>query len=281
LPSLEISNNTNNKRCYFKVDGTDTEIWYDNDGKKCAYGKFIDGEYVFFIPNIGYYTFNQNSKIVKFYNRLTKNNSRVNDAFFRTVIPMYLNVNGIQTLHASGVVCDKGVIAIAGKSGVGKSTIAYSFHKRNYKVWGDDTVAINIDNKKIDSFLLPFSLRIKDNNSNLLKLESEKFNNYSEFQDIKKEATFLPLLCIIELIRVDKPNKSIPALTRLNIPEALKTLLKHAYCFTLRDINIKKKMLGIYLEVSKNVPVYRLEFEENIKLLPKVLNEIENCFNSF
>lgn len=66
-----------------------------------------------------------------------------------TAMGILLQQRGLFTIHASGVKINNQAILICGDSGAGKSTLAGTFLKQGFKLLGDDTLAMNIENNKI------------------------------------------------------------------------------------------------------------------------------------
>jgi len=275
LPSLFFSKVKHNYSTQFKLEDKNIETWSDINGKICAYGERIGKEFIFYIPKIGYYSFYQKSDVVTYFDSFHCNKTVVKDVFFRTIIPMYLNVNGMQTLHASGILTKNGVIALSGQSGVGKSTLAYELYKKGYRLWADDAVTIRIHKSRITSFQLPFTLRIKDKHRRIMNLNFTDGSNYHSFNKLKKYKVNEQINCIIELVRINTTNSKKFSIVKLNPGNALKSLIKHSYCFTLKDSDIKKKMIDSYLKVTKATAIYRLNFMDGKSLIPDIVNKIE------
>lgn len=61
------------------------------------------------------------------------------------VLAELLRLRGRLLLHASGVVLRGGVVAIAGRSGLGKSTLAAVLHTRGHPVIADDLISIQLN----------------------------------------------------------------------------------------------------------------------------------------
>lgn len=58
------------------------------------------------------------------------------------VIPLALNVRGQDALHATSVLTPHGVCAFTGATGMGKSTLAASFHRAGYSILSDDCLML-------------------------------------------------------------------------------------------------------------------------------------------
>ena len=84
------------------------------------------------------------------------------DAFDRFARPVLAHALGAEVLHASAVRAGNGVVAFAGRSGAGKSTIALRLSERAFAPWADDTVVVQWRDDKAHALSLPFSFRVDD-----------------------------------------------------------------------------------------------------------------------
>src|SRR5919106_5320553 len=83
------------------------------------------------------------------------------DAYYRSVLPMALQAQGAEVLHASAVLTPRGVLALCARSGTGKSTLAYGLSRRGYPLRADDAVAFENSGAQINVRPLPFSIRLR------------------------------------------------------------------------------------------------------------------------
>jgi hypothetical protein len=67
------------------------------------------------------------------------------------VLPNVGIAHGYEALHASGVMTDRGVVAIAAPSGTGKSTLALELIKRGWPLFADDTVMLGRSGEAIEA----------------------------------------------------------------------------------------------------------------------------------
>src|SRR5262249_14820655 len=84
----------------------------------------------------------------------------IDDAYRRMVVPMVLQVRGIEVLHASGVRRSDGVTALCGTSGSGKSTLAYGLSTRAGELWADDVVPFTVAGSHVRVLPVPFKVRL-------------------------------------------------------------------------------------------------------------------------
>ncbi|HEX4463845.1 MAG TPA: hypothetical protein VH042_04305 [Solirubrobacterales bacterium] len=68
------------------------------------------------------------------------------------VLPNVGIAHGYEALHASAVLTDRGVVAIAAASGTGKSTLALELVKRGWPLFADDTVVLGRRGETIEAY---------------------------------------------------------------------------------------------------------------------------------
>ena len=85
----------------------------------------------------------------------------VAELYWHSALPLVVQARGGEVLHASGVLMPRGVVALCGASMSGKSTIAYGLHRRGYRLWADDAVALEVTESAITALPLPFDVRLR------------------------------------------------------------------------------------------------------------------------
>jgi hypothetical protein len=68
------------------------------------------------------------------------------------VLPNVGIAHGYEALHASAVLTDRGVVAIAAASGTGKSTLALELVRRGWPLFADDTVVLGCRGEAIEAY---------------------------------------------------------------------------------------------------------------------------------
>src|SRR5437870_5352140 len=89
----------------------------------------------------------------------------VEDAYRRMVVPMVLQVRGLEALHSSAVLTDGFVLALCGTSHSGKSTLAYALTRRDHPLWADDSVAFEHHGNQVMAVSLPSRIRLRPESS--------------------------------------------------------------------------------------------------------------------
>ncbi|MBN2303395.1 MAG: hypothetical protein JXQ72_02885 [Anaerolineae bacterium] len=255
-----------------------TEEWRDNDGIVCATGFCTGEEYWFHLRGLAGFRFDVVSDEVT---AIPVENARrdwIIDSFYRSALPLVLQVRGSEVLHASAVIMPAGVVAFGAISETGKSTLAYAFSQRGYEQWADDAVLFSIDGGSAHTTQLPFAIRLRP--------ESASFFGRSTEIDLVRTGTApaaveMPLAAVCALARLPEDQESPPVeIRRIRAAEALTTLLTHAYCFSLRDVERKKLMMQNYMALAVNVPVLEVRFRRGLDHLPAILDAIEQVVST-
>ena len=160
---LKLSITSTDSRTPVLPDVTDpaVQVWRENDGTVCAYGYMVSGLYWMHFPGLGSYCFSSHSDEVIAFAQPSTQLDWIWDTYYRSVLPMALQVVGKEVLHASGVQTTGGTIAFCAISESGKSTIAYGLSRRGYPLWADDAVVFEISDRVVSTIPLPFRIRLR------------------------------------------------------------------------------------------------------------------------
>jgi len=248
------------------VTAAGLEVWRERDGRVAAYGGSLDGSRWMRIPGLAAFVFS--GKSVTAYTEAAAGDDDVHDAYRRNVLPMALQVLGYEVLHASAVRGPRGVLALCAISETGKSTIAYGLSTRGHELWADDAVAFELGGQGARALPLPFSLRLRDTSAAYYGVEPDSFRLG------EPQPAALAALCVLERVK-DAGNASGARVERLSAAEAFSSLLAHAYCFSLEDVERKERMLRTYMALAGSVPVFRAGLEAGLERVPAMLDTIE------
>ena len=232
------------------------------------------------LVGVGTYRLDSRSGEVLVNGQHSVSTTRLTDEYYRTVLPMLWQAEGLEALHASGIVADAGVIALCADSGAGKSTIACGLHRRGYALWADDAVAFDKEARFV-TYPLPFQLYLRPEASSYFESEGSSPARSSRGQDdcAATRPRRLAAMFILEKLGADEPashlRNSVVRIRRLSAAAAFTALLNHSYCFSLHDLDRKHQMLENYLDLASQEPVYSLCFRSGLRHLPDLLDVIE------
>ena len=199
------------------------------------------------------------------------------DAFRRCVLPMALQAEGREVLHASAVLMPQGAVALCGRSRTGKSTLAYGLSRHlNRPLWADDAVAVELTEQGVSVLALPFSLKLRPPSERYFRTDARAAGPR---EDNSAAARLVPLAAVFILTRSDTPRGAVRA-SRTEGGHAFTALLEHAYCFDLENPVRRAQMVDQYLELSARVPVFELSFPSGLHVLPATLAEVTRALES-
>ena len=83
----------------------------------------------------------------------------------------------------------------------------------------------------------------------------------------------VPLAAVCLLERGDRLEPI--GIHRMLPVHAFPAVLSHAYCFSLQDMERKRRMMHAYLALVREVPVFTIRFSTGLEALPQLLESIE------
>src|SRR5262245_58440390 len=249
----------------------DVEICRDANGGVAGYCFVADGALHVDVPDIASFSYTLAADAVRAvpYGRLASDVLR--ETYYHCVLPVMLPALGMDVLHASAIKHRKGVAAFCGSSGTGKSTIAVALGRRGYTLWADDAVAVDNSSPPPTAVPLPFAVRLRPDAVRFFNGAPIRAGSIPKTRDAARPEP-LTLVCI--LLRT--PDASEPVtVRRLDAASACQAALAHAYCFSLHDRALKRRMIESYLGISACVPTCEVRFRPGLEHLPAILDAIE------
>lgn len=255
-----------------------SEHWKDNQGEICAYGKIEGDDYWFFMPGIGHYALDTQIMSVTAYPQRNTPESRIWDTYYRTVLPLFLQSQGAEILHASAVSTAQGVIAFCARSETGKSTLAFGLSKRGYPLWADDAVMFRVQ-EAVTAIQLPFSVRLRKPSADFYQYPDRDHRDLlTENSSIELQEKSFRGLFILERFASD--NEKIVHIEAISPSTAFTTVLPHAYSFSLENQKRKTQMMQQYLSFVDKIPIFSLKFKPGLDHIKTILDDIEHSLST-
>ncbi|NOT56799.1 MAG: hypothetical protein HOP18_19550 [Deltaproteobacteria bacterium] len=178
------------------------------------------------------------------------------------VLLLALALNGIYCLHGSAVTRKDGTaIAFLGSSGAGKSTLGLFLGRHPTSLWksiADDVIALTLTEGR--PFLLPDFPQLKWNHS-----EQSSLSTWSQ----------LPLVRCYLLDASDVPQPvGVILHSPMNQRSAFQTFVHHTHAARLFDAKLLTYHLGFCDDVTRAVPVRRLQYPRCLASLPLVTEAV-------
>lgn len=256
------------------VSDPTVQVWHENDGTVCAYGYTVSGQHWMHFPGVGSYCFSSHSDEVIAFAQPSTRLDWLWDTFYRSVLPMALQMLGKEVLHASAVQTTWGTIAFCAISKSGKSTIAYGLSQRGHSLWADDAVIFEISDRGVWATPIPCEIRLRPASAQYFGLSQADTDNPTSgdfVSQVDVKPVPLAAVCVLE-----RGTHSAPVRIRRILPiHAFPAVLSHAYCFSLQDMERKRRMMHAYLALVREVPVFTIRFSAGLETLPQILNSIE------
>lgn len=242
---------------------------YPGTGGFEAYGYAAGGHYWAHLPGTASFRFRGDESSVVAIAAAEASPGVVQDAYFRNVLPLVMQLRGCEVLHASAVSMAGGVVVLCGASGAGKTTFASALSMRGHPAWADDAVVLDLDGEEAIALQVPFRLGLRPDAAALFPPEDGH-------QDGVVEASSpTPVVALLVLGRLDQPSASLVDVRRLAPTDAFIALLPHAYYFRLSDRARNALMLDRYLRVASSVPTFDIRYRPGFVHIPAVLDAIE------
>jgi hypothetical protein len=248
------------------------QVWREADGTAFAYCSTVDGLHWVEIPGIARFGCELATGEVDVVPDPGVGPEVVGEAYRGTALPMILQARGAEVLHASANLTERGVVAFCGASGAGKSTIAVGLNFRGYEIWADDAVALGEAGAVIP---LPFRAHLRPTAAEFFAEARNEVSADGAREDAGRAAfSSEPLAAVCVLERVAELSDRV-VVERLAPPAALRSVLAHAFCFSLQDPHCKRRMTEHYLQLVGRVTCFGIRFRPGLEGLSTILDLVE------
>ncbi|MBT8493766.1 MAG: hypothetical protein KJO07_11955 [Deltaproteobacteria bacterium] len=182
----------------------------------------------------------------------------------RFALPLLMQADGFEMLHASASLTPTGVVLLAGDSGAGKSTTAYALAARlGWSQWADDTVVFGTDDG-VYSRRLPFQPRLFRETAEALGYHGQPLT------EPQRERAPLSAVFFLEPAAPSEPA----GIEVLGPATTLERLLAQAYAFELDDPARKATMFQNYADMAQIIAGYRLRYVADMSAIDGCLELI-------
>jgi hypothetical protein len=251
----------------------EAHAWRDKEGRPVGRAYARGGEHVVELDRVGRFDFRPDSSEVRGYPDPRVSDEVFEDYFSRWILPVAAQVRGLEVLHASAIAGRRGVAVFSAASEAGKSTLAYAFGVRGFRIWTDDALAFAVRDGRPEAVHLPFRLRLRPGSAAHFGIDAPVNGRAvaatSESTDDERER-----IAVVFLLRRSAGGPSV-RIEPVDPLEAFPTLVEQSYHFGSEDGDRKRAMLSSYLALATVVPVYRLEMTTGLDNLDAIVEAVE------
>lgn len=256
------------------------QVWRDDTGKEFALGYAVSGVNYLAFPGIVIYSFRDNHEIVVASPELNTHSALIEDLFWRSALPLVLQMQGAGALHASAVLTPTGVVGFCAQAGSGKSTLAYGLSLRGYPIWTDDALVFDALEEPPMTISFPFKVRMRPDPIDYYQASHLGKQDASYWQRDYEQAPLelAPVRAIIVLQKESEMSATV-SLDRIEGALALEAILKQAYAFSLSKLEQRRSVARQYMNLAAQVPIFTLQFSTGLSNLPLVFEQLERFLN--
>lgn len=208
------------------------------------------------------------------------------DGYYRMVMPMILQVYGLESMHGTAVTPppaaaagDAGAYTFHAFSTGGKTTLTRALVERGFTIHADDALIIDAFGARLATPRpalqpIPFALRLREPSAELFGLPvRQKIEDPGELDEDDLPAA-LPLAGMVLIERVEGDDVGGTELTLLSPNAAFKRLLDHCYTFDPFRKERTARMMKAYLKLAREVPVVHFRYPSGLDRLPEVASAL-------
>jgi hypothetical protein len=203
------------------------------------------------------------------------------------VLGFVLRLRGVSCLHASAVVMDGRVAAIAGPSGSGKSTVAAAFSCLGLPVVSDDVLAVVEEGRHINAVPAYPRLRLWPESVESLFGSVDALPRITPGWDkrflslLNDQFRFQPdplPLAAIYFLDERGDDLDAPRIQELGGQDGLMALVANAHGTHLLDKTMRAKEFQFFGQLADRIPMRRVTPSSNIEKLPELCTLISDNF---
>lgn len=258
--------------------GPSLHVWRSGGRGAFAPAHRRGAQWIIDVPGIAAFSFGLRGAVVAHPHR-GAGARQVRETFGRGIRALALQARGTEVLHASAVVVGDGVVGFCGRSGVGKSTLAYALALRGHPVWADDSLPFRSGAGRIRAVGADAPIRLTKTSAFYFARScsgKQRVVLAAAGPGVRRRASAasrpLHALCVIGR----RPaNGGRVEVRRLAPAHALLAVLPHALCLEMEERARKARMIQAYLDLSREVPVFAVRFGGGLEHLNSLLDVVE------
>jgi hypothetical protein len=235
---------------------------------------YADGPgHCLFVPRVGTFRFGRSEGVITLAPVPSVADELVDDAYHRIALPLALQFTGREVLHASAVHTPAGVVALCGRAGAGKSTLAFALGRRGHRAYADDAVAFEVTDTRAVVRPLPFRMRLRP--ASAAWFDAPAHLKGGERATTWRRGEPAPLRALFVLEQAASGPPGTLDVERLSPADAFSAVLPHGYYVVLDDPEVTGRMVTAYLRLADRLPVFSLRYSPTLEAVESIVTEIE------
>jgi hypothetical protein len=259
----------------FNTDGDDedSKIPWVNLGRTPA-------GYLLRFPSYGDFFLSADAKKIECHPLPATSRATLRHLLLDQVIPLALSRRAQIVLHASAVLTQQGVIAFAGKSGDGKSTMAGCFARAGFPVLADDFLVLRRDRAKWMAIPSYPSLRLWPDAIDALlpaAVQTGEVADYSTKRRVgntERNLLYASSPAPLRRLYVFASDAGKVWVERLPSAQAMIKLVEFSYNLDIKDVVFLRKQFNTVARLTRDVAVYAIHHPREFTALPTLREAI-------
>ena len=238
--------------------GAVAQRWLDHEGRLIATGGRTDSGWWMHWSGLATFLFDEDGP-VRARPAHEGLDETIRDSFIRGVTPVVLMARGYEALHASATLHRRGLVALLGTSGTGKSTTAFALAYRGADHFADDTVIYSMEGGAV-ACRLPFPVRIEAPAASAVGERAHPVQHR-----LPPSARFHR---IYHLVRDPAVDPLAPVLDPVPVERRFELLLAHAHPFEMGGAERGRRFIQSLMTLAREVDVWTCRFGPRLDALP-------------
>jgi hypothetical protein len=239
--------------------GPVAQRWFDHDGRLIATGGRTATRWWMHWPRLATFLFEDDGPVRALPARAGLDET-IRDSFIRGVTPVVLIARGYEGLHASATLHTRGLVALLGRSGTGKSTTAFALASFGADHFADDTIIYAIDSDRAVACRLPFPVRVEARAASAIGQPAHPLPH-----SVEASARFHR---IYHLVRDPQVDPLAPVFEAVGTERRFELLLAHAHPFEMGGAERRRRFIERLMTLARDVDVWTCRFGPRLDALP-------------
>jgi hypothetical protein len=259
-------------------------VWHTTTGEITLLLAGIDSAFLLRFPFLADFVLDETGCRIGAWPAPETDEETVRHLLLDQVMPRVLGHQGRLVLHASAVCVEGRALAFVGETGMGKSTLAASFHLSGYPLLTDDGLVVKREGDCIEAMpgysglrLLPESVTalFKEPPPGKAMAAYSPKNRVALDQNYKIDSVELAALFVLGKPDLGEETAAIKV-SPLSQRDACMELVRNSFQLDVSNHNKVAALFSAATEAAKRLPVFSLSYPRDFSSLPGVHKAIMN-----